>query len=84
MSSERVVEIGADAAGRLDKVLSGLLPDLSRARLQALIAEGRVSRNGVLVVEGSAKAVAGGYRIEIPAPLSAIPLPEDIPLTVLY
>lgn len=84
MGSERVVEIGADVAGRLDKVLSGLLPDLSRARLQALIAEGRVSRDGVRVADGSAKPVAGAYRIEIPAPVSAIPLPEDIPLTVLY
>jgi len=84
MDSERVVEIGSDVAGRLDKVLSGLLPDLSRARLQALIAEGRVSRDGVRVVDGSARSVAGAYRIEIPTPVSAIPLPEDIPLTVLY
>jgi len=84
MDSERVVEIGSDVAGRLDKVLSGLLPDLSRARLQALIPEGRVSRDGVRVVDGSARSVAGAYRIEIPTPVSAIPLPEDIPLTVLY
>ena len=84
MSSERVVEVGPDAAGRVDKVLSGLLPDLSRARLQALIAEGRVSRDGVQVFDGSAKVAPGGYRIEIPQPVAAEPEPEDIPLTVLF
>ncbi len=84
MSSERVVEVGPDAAGRVDKVLSGLLPDLSRARLQALIAEGRVSRDGVQVFDGSAKVTPGDYRIEIPQPVAAEPEPEDIPLTVLF
>ena len=84
MSSERVVEVGPDAAGRVDKVLSGLLPDLSRARLQALIAEGRVSRDGVQIFDGSAKVAPGGYRIEIPQPVAAEPEPEDIPLTVLF
>ena len=84
MSSERVVEVGPDAAGRVDKVLSGLLPDLSRARLQALIAEGRVSRDGVRILDGSAKVAPGGYRIEIPQPVAAEPEPEDIPLTVLF
>ncbi len=84
MSSERVVEVGPDVAGRVDKVLSGLLPDLSRARLQALIAEGRVSRDGVRILDGSAKVAPGGYRIEIPQPVAAEPEPEDIPLTVLF
>ena len=84
MSSERVVEVGPDAAGRVDKVLSGLLPDLSRARLQALIAEGRVSRDGVQIFDGSAKVAPGGYRIEIPQPVAAEPEPQDIPLTVLF
>lgn len=84
MSSERIVQIGPDTAGRVDKVLADLLPDLSRARLQALIAEGRVSRDGAQVLDGSAKAVAGGYRIEIPQPVAAEPEPEDIPLTILF
>ena len=36
--------IPADLAGsRLDKALASLLPELSRARLQALLAEGRVA-----------------------------------------
>ena len=74
---------------RLDKVLGHALDGLSRARLQALIAEGRlffVPENGQLrpVTDGSAKALAGLYRVLVPAPIAAEPAPEDIPLTVLY
>jgi 23S rRNA pseudouridine1911/1915/1917 synthase len=81
----RIVEIAADdAGGRLDKALAGRLPEFSRARLQALIAEGRVSRDGTDVTDASAKAAAGAYRIEIPAPVAAEPQPEPIPLSVLF
>ena len=55
----RVVTVHADeAGGRIDKVLATRLPDLSRARIQALIEDGRVSREGAGVSSGSAKAVA--------------------------
>jgi 23S rRNA pseudouridine1911/1915/1917 synthase len=73
-----------DANGRVDKLLAAGLADLSRGRIQALIAAGRVTCDGVPVTDGSAKAQAGTYRLEIPPPTSAIPLPEAIPLTVLY
>lgn len=79
------VEIGAEEAGaRIDKALAMRLPELSRARLQALIAEGRVSVDGRPVTNGSAKAAAGAYRIEVPPPEPAEPQPEAIPLTILY
>jgi 23S rRNA pseudouridine1911/1915/1917 synthase len=81
----RIVALdGEAAAGRIDKVLAGRLPELSRARIQALIAEGRVSLGGRLVADASARAEPGDYRIEIPAPTPAEPLPEAIPLSVLY
>ena len=77
--------IEADAAsGRVDKRLAAGLTNLSRGRIQALIAEGRVTRDGIPVIDGSAKAQVGTYRFDIPPPTSAIPLPQDIPLTVLY
>ena len=80
-----VVELGADVAGvRLDKALAEACPDLSRARLQALMAEGRVSRDGTVVSDGSSKAQPGLYEIDIPPPLPADPQPEAIPLTVLF
>jgi 23S rRNA pseudouridine1911/1915/1917 synthase len=73
-----------DAGGRVDKALAGRLPELSRARLQALIAEGRVSRAGRPVADASARAEAGDYAIDVPAPQPAEPQPEAIPLRVLY
>jgi 23S rRNA pseudouridine1911/1915/1917 synthase len=73
-----------DAGGRIDKTLADLLPEMSRARVQALIAEGRVSREGHAVADASAKAAHGDYRIEIPPPVAAEPVAEAIPLTVLY
>lgn len=82
--------LDADQAGqRLDKVLGHALDGLSRARLQALIAESRlffVPDAGAprLVTDGSAKAQAGLYRVIVPAPIAAEPAAEDIPLTVLY
>ena len=80
----RVVALSPeDAEGRLDKALAARLPELSRARLQALIAEGRVTRAGAPVV-GSSRAQPGDYRLEIPAPVAAEPQPEAIPLVVLY
>ncbi|MBU1378892.1 MAG: RluA family pseudouridine synthase [Alphaproteobacteria bacterium] len=78
----RVVTL--EAGGRVDKALAAALPEFSRARLQALIAEGRVSRDGAPLTDGSAKAVAGDYRVEIPPPTAALPQPENIPLVVLF
>ncbi|MDZ4376067.1 MAG: RluA family pseudouridine synthase [Phenylobacterium sp.] len=73
-----------EAGGRVDKALAEALPDVSRARIQALIAEGRVSHDGQLVPDGKAKAQAGDYRLDIPPPTPADPRPEVIPLAVLF
>jgi 23S rRNA pseudouridine1911/1915/1917 synthase len=81
----RVVEITVEEAqGRIDKVLAVRLPEMSRARIQALMAEGRISRDGAALGDASAKAQPGAYRLEIPAPLPAEPVPEAIPLSVLF
>ncbi|MFZ3004651.1 MAG: RluA family pseudouridine synthase [Phenylobacterium sp.] len=73
-----------DAGGRLDKTLAEHLPALSRARIQALMAAGMVSREGRLLTDTSAKAQAGDYELLIPPPEAAEPQAEAIPLTVLY
>ena len=81
----RVVEIDLAGAGeRLDKALAARTPELSRARIQALIAEGRVSLAGASLRDASAKAAAGHYVLDVPAPLPAEPQPQAIPLTVLH
>ncbi len=69
---------------RLDKALAGRWPDLSRARLQALIGQGALSRDGVAVTEVSGKAAPGRYALVLPPARAAEPEPEDIPLTVLF
>jgi 23S rRNA pseudouridine1911/1915/1917 synthase len=80
----RVVELTAVDAGRVDKVLAARLPELSRARIQALIADGRVSRDGAPVTDPSARSQPGDYRLELPPPTPAEPQPEAIPLSVLF
>jgi 23S rRNA pseudouridine1911/1915/1917 synthase len=78
-------DLDADMVGqRLDKALAAALPQLSRARLQALIHEGRVSRGDEVLASASAKAAAGGYQVELPPPEPAEPEPQDIPLSVLF
>ncbi len=80
-----MLEARIDAPGvRLDKALAAVFPSLSRARLQALLAEGAVTRDGQLVTSGSAKVQAGLYAVVLPPVAPATPLPEAIPLTVLY
>ena len=79
------VEVSAGCAGdRLDRALAASAPTLSRARLQRLIGEGRVSRDGAALTDASAKAAAGAYQIEIPPPEPAEPEPQDLALAVLY
>jgi 23S rRNA pseudouridine1911/1915/1917 synthase len=72
------------AQQRLDKALAARLADISRARLQTLIAAGALSREGAVVLEPASKAIAGRYVLCVPAPIAAEPEPEAIPLTVLF
>ena len=82
-ASVREVQLDARHA-RLDKALSDALPDVSRARLQALIAAGAVPLDGHILSSGSKTAEPGMYRILMPAPVAADPEPEDLGLTVLF
>ena len=72
------------AGGRLDKVLAEIADELSRARLQALIAEGALRREGLVVTDASAKARAGDYVLSVPPPRPAEPEAEAISLAVLF
>ncbi|OIQ87915.1 ribosomal large subunit pseudouridine synthase D [mine drainage metagenome] len=70
---------------RLDKWLAGQLPDISRSRLQALIAQGYVEDDTGPVEDAADKVRPGEiYLVTIPAAEPAIPQPEDIPLEVRY
>ncbi len=73
-----------DEKGRLDKVLSQLLPEQSRSQLQQLIEEKQVTVNGAH--EKSKYKVQSGDEIIviIPAPKRISTEPEDIPIDILY
>ncbi|HEX4197599.1 MAG TPA: RluA family pseudouridine synthase [Caulobacteraceae bacterium] len=74
----------AAAGGRLDKALAAARPDLSRARLQALMAKGALSRGGLVIDDTSAKAEPGDYQLIVPPPTPALPAAQALPLTVLF
>jgi 23S rRNA pseudouridine1911/1915/1917 synthase len=74
----------AGAGERLDRWLAERLPGTSRARLQAIIAKGGVDVDG-RAARPSLRLKAGQtVSVRIPAPEPALPLPEDIPLAVVY
>lgn len=71
--------------GRLDKVLAGIIEDMSRARVQALIVDGHAKINGYPAKSGSAKVKVGDHvALEIPEPVASEPQAEDIPLDIVY
>ena len=82
---EITVQLDAPQKQRLDSYLAGLLDDLSRARIQALIKDGCVCVDGSVQTSPSYKIVADQQlRVEIPALEEALPQAQDIPLDILY
>ncbi len=80
--------IGANPPARLDKALSRDVPEgegLSRSRLVKLIAEGAVSRDGVVLDDPRAR-VAEGDTLEVVfhEAEEVETRPEDIPLDIVY
>jgi 23S rRNA pseudouridine1911/1915/1917 synthase len=73
-----------DAGARLDRWLASHVPELSRARLQALIDAGHVRVDGG--IPKASRRLVGGERVwlEIPAPPPETLAPEAIALAVLY
>jgi 23S rRNA pseudouridine1911/1915/1917 synthase len=81
----RAVVPDGSGAMRLDRFLAGALPDLSRARLQALIAGGAVTRGGETIGDANHRVKPGEtYTVRVPPPAAAVPAGQDIPLAVVY
>ncbi len=88
MSEQEVLEFEAQEEHvdmRIDKALSAYHDDLSRSRIQDLIASGRVSLNKRPLKAGSTKLKLND-RVEmiIPEPESYEPEAENIPLSIVY
>jgi len=84
MSDPQVITGTIAAPARLDKALADAT-ELSRARVQALIADGRVEMDGKPATSPSAKVRGGAaFRINVPAAAEAEAQPQDIPLDVAF
>lgn len=84
-AERRAFTVPPDGAGtRLDRFLQARARDLSRTRLQALIAAGRVTVGG-RVRKASHRLRAGdAVAVEVPPPAPLDLVPEAIPLDIVY
>jgi 23S rRNA pseudouridine1911/1915/1917 synthase len=81
---ERYFEVTDREAGlRLDSLLAERL-DLSRSRVEQLIAEGAVELNGSLPKKGERPRTGDRIRVRVPEPEPSIALPEAIPLDIVF
>lgn len=80
------VTVSDEAAGqRLDKALSVLCPDYSRTRLQALIEDGAVCVNGIVLVDSKHKVKMGDVLdVIVPPAVDDTPVAQNIPLSIVY
>jgi 23S rRNA pseudouridine1911/1915/1917 synthase len=78
--------IAPEGAGqRVDAWLARLWPDISRSRVQGLIGAGKLSVDGAPVTHAKDRPRPGArYELILPPPEPAAPLPESVPLDVVF
>ena len=75
----------SDAGTRLDAALARSVPAFSRNRIKDLILGGSVSINGRAVAEPNYRLREGELILLVaPDPIEAEPVPQDIPLAIVY
>lgn len=81
----REVPVGSEGAGqRLDRFLAAASVELSRSRIQALIADGRVQVNGRPAVASRRLKDGDVIRLELPAPRVTKLVPEAMALRIVH
>ncbi len=81
----RRFQVGSPSAGtRLDLFLAATCSDLSRSRIQKLIAEGAVRAGGAAAKRSHVVRAGEEVTIEVPDPRETTVEAEDIPLSILY
>ena len=84
-ASRRLVVAAEEAGGRLDRVLADHVAELSRSRLKALVLDGQVAIDGRTIRDPGHHVNAGdAIIVTVPPPEPAAPLPEAIPLNIVY
>ena len=80
------VTVEAEESGeRLDRLLAGRLPGLTRSRIKALIEEGCLASGGETIVQPSLRVKPGQtFAILVPEPRPVELAGQDIPLTVVH
>jgi 23S rRNA pseudouridine1911/1915/1917 synthase len=73
-----------DAGRRLDAWLARAWPELSRARIQSLIADGAVTVDGVPVRASTKVRTGQRAHVTLPEPAPAAPEAQDIPIRVVW
>jgi 23S rRNA pseudouridine1911/1915/1917 synthase len=85
MRDTRTYAVPPDLAGaRLDVALARLAPDVSRARAQRLVADGRVRVAGRTAKPAIRLRAGDVVEVEVPPPEPHAVLAQDLPLAVLY
>ena len=85
MGGENSILTGVLGEGRLDAAIAVALPQLSRARAQALLAENALMIDGIIVVDGSARKFSGkGFVLNVPPPRPDKAEAQDIDLHIVY
>ncbi len=69
---------------RADKWLASQIPELSRSRIEALIADGRVTIAGKPLTKSRKLRAGEQITAEIPEPKALDVLPQDIPIEIVY
>ena len=80
------VQVPADKDGeRLDRFLASVVDDMSRTRLQGLIADGRVSGASGVIDNPRWKVHADDwFDVSVPKIRDGTPIPQDIPLDIIF
>ncbi len=74
-----------DAGERLDKLLAGGTPDLSRSRIKSLILAGQVASGGATITDPSYRVKPGeSFTVTVPEPVAPVPRGQDIALAVVH
>lgn len=84
MEHRTIIVPAEDAGQRLDHVLARTIPELSRTRLQQLIAAGAVRVDGSPTEASHRLHPSERIEVSVPEPQSSGLMPEQIPINVVY